>query len=313
MEEAITEDAPADAEAQEAKAERPLERTVEEADLGHSPSDRGVCYRVDNKYSESAEYKEESKGTNSRPSTKKSGGLERAISDIENKEEHLSAKRPAVLVEYIRESGENEDKDSVKREKTPNGSLAFIYHKNRETGEDEYLFEQTRLGCPGGNAGKIKLIGGGQEIGEASLETLIRELGEEFESHAANSILIKTLNRNPNKYTTVVDIVNGEVTLTDIYDIEVESKREWDIVKASGSAHDAGNFRVLTGGRTLSIDNQYFAFGWGDMIKEFIRHNSSSNKFSPFTYADSIIPKHAAMSLQLLSSKGYQQYMTLPK
>ena len=230
---------------------------------------------------------------------------------------------PSSIEDFVEGEFESENLDneyliskSPKEASEVQGSVAFIYHRDKETGAVEYLFEQKPDDyIPTAQRGKFSLIGGTRESGEESLETLIRELEEEFESKAAKSILIRILRNNPVFYVTKTDVDGKRIAVTDIYEIEVESKKDWEIIKMSKSSDDAGNFMVFSSKTALELDKEYYAFDYGWLIKGFIienenknpsysMHNTTENKmnlFKPTIYPDSIMVNNSLSNLYLLS------------
>lgn len=211
-------------------------------------------------------------------------GLENAIQSELNREEYKS----------------KNSKEQTEAERSVHGSLAFIYYTDPETGITEYLIEENKPDYPGGQGGKYRLIGGAREAGESSLKTLERELEEEFKSRDASSILIKILKKNQHKYGSIQDLIYGKISITHVYDINVESKTEWNKIRRSGSKHDAGTFRAIKDIKILELlhkNKLYFAFGpeHAEIIKEFIWDNyltrlnqNHYNKVCATAYSDKI-------------------------
>lgn len=161
--------------------------------------------------------------------------------------------------------------ESYEEEDSRDGALAFVFYRNKKTGEVEYLFEQPK--GQGENAGRIKLIGGHKKVRESNLEAMLREAGEEVEAPAIDVLLKGAFEY----YMPMTDVVNKEITITSIYMREIESEADWEIMKTAREKHDAGNFRIFTDSALLNLDNRYFAYGWADMIKGVIRLNSGES------------------------------------
>ena len=215
----VAEEAP-EAEAEEPEAERPLERIVEEADVEHSPTDRKEYSRIGNKYSKSIEYKEKSKETNSKPSAKKSGGLERALENaqavgnehgIDSNEVFSSilAKRP--LAYYISDS-EGSD-DEIKRKKdsydTRDGIQYIPITQNPETGEIYFSVEVKTAKYRDPKAiGKFAFHGETAQVGENNhLDVAVRGIVEE--NPKSYHILLKAWRENGQVYDRVKTYDDG--------------------------------------------------------------------------------------------------------
>ena len=162
-------------------------------------------------------------------------------------------------------------------ERTNDGAVALIYYQDERTGKVEMLFEQRPANDS--EAGKLSLIGGAVDIvdgrREGSLETLMRELDEEISdaSPRAKSIIRNTLNATRDLYAVVSDDVGGETAFTYVYKIQIQSAREWDIVKRAYLADDAGNARVLSARNLESFAKKDFAFSFGETILQFVSKN----------------------------------------
>jgi len=178
-------------------------------------------------------------------------------------------------LEELVDDTDNFSSEASKVERSPHGSVAFIYYRDPKTGITEYLFEQNKEDYALlEERGKIRLIGGARDyIGgrlEGSLEALVRELGqEEFKNPVAGNKLTKDKSKI-HFITRVSNEVNRQIAYTDIYAIEVKSKSDWNIIKTSDSSRDTGIFRVFTDKTALKLDDRYYAFGSADVIKNFI-------------------------------------------
>ena len=117
---------------------------------------------------------------------------------------------------------------------------------------------------------KLRPIGGSVKHKESSIETLIREFEEEIENEEAKRILIKSLRENGKYYVTLRDVVGGKLYETDLYLVNVSSKREWEIVKSSRLTDDAGFVRILPFKDVLDKPDEDFAFG-SKTIKDVVR------------------------------------------
>ena len=163
-------------------------------------------------------------------------------------------------------------------ERTNDGAVALIYYKDEATGKIEVLFEQRPANES--EAGKLSLIGGAIDIvdgrREGGLETLMRELDEEIseESSKAKSIIRNTLDATRDLYTLVLDNVGGETAITYVYKIQINSAKEWDIVKRTCLANDAGTARVLSAKDFGQFTKKDFAFSFGETVLEFISNNN---------------------------------------
>ena len=186
------------------------------------------------------------------------------------------------IAEYLAKKGTIKPKESTKVERSPHGVVAFICYTDPHTRKTYYQLEQNKKGYfPSKEEGKLRLIGGARDyidgidgIIETSFEALERELKEEFKQ-VASDILVEALYENGEKYTTVEDRVNGKVAYTDIYLIELESKKDWEAVAKSGPK-DAGIFRVFDDVTVLNTPIQYFGISSGNLIKGFVIENMIS-------------------------------------
>ncbi|MBI2647454.1 NUDIX hydrolase [Candidatus Woesearchaeota archaeon] len=172
------------------------------------------------------------------------------------------------LARYVFANGNEQQEQGVD---TKNGSVAIIYHVDEKTGEMYVLFEQKPHDYSIKDwRGKFQFPGGTIKTLESSLHTLKREIGEEFDSRIAASILINILDSTRDKYTTIYEMVNGNVTYTDIWVAEVKSKNDVEIIKTSRSSHDAGMFRFIPARLIFYLDDSYFVNAQGRVIKAFI-------------------------------------------
>ena len=207
----------------------------------------------------------------------------------DNPEEYVLHKlEEGKIAEYLAKKGTIKPKESTKVERSRHGVVAVIYYTDSETGITYYLLEQNKIDyIPREEAGKIRPIGGARDYIngrlEGSLEALAREFGEEFKSSVAANAVIKALYESGEKYTTVEDIVNGKVAYTDVYIIELKSKKDWRAVEKSGSRGDTGIFRGFDRETTLSLPNQYYASGSADFIKNFVYQNIVTHKNNMLT------------------------------
>ena len=238
------------------------------------------------------------------------------------------------LIGTLRKESAEKSSPEDRDDDTIDGAVAIIYNKRKgefvlEVKPDDYGIPEFR--------GKIALIGGTTKIGESSPETLVRELREEDPD--SYKILLKALKENGYLYDVLRAYVDGRSSHTYVYAVEIKDEQEWAAIKSSKLAHDAGHKVVLSIEEVINNTKKNdWAFTHGDVIKQFIAQNwvtipnqspygdfymkksSTSqqqnrsfeigNKFSPFTYADSIIPKHSGLSMQILNSKDSQQYKT---
>ncbi len=242
-------------------------------------------------------------GAKSRITTR--SGLEKTVSELQaNRKENddpknLKAKllqNSAINVDVGYRNSSEEDEDTL------NGAVAIIYHQDKK-GNLEFLFEEKPVDYPVPEArGKLSFVGGVIQIRESSLEALVRELTEEIEEPVA-TILLKALSKNVNTYRRLPYEYKGRAGYTDIYVIQVEQETDWNAVKWAAFKHDAGFPRVLTHNDVIERSKD-FAFGYGEIAREFVKNNLKSNelKFTPFVYADSI---NKACTQVVFSLKNY--------
>lgn len=249
-------------------------------------------------------YKSNAKEVFSRNSLKRSD-LEGKISNWrkearelgKDETEYVSLKLAQRPIFYSGNS--DEERESEQGEDTPNGVLAFIYHRNTETGELELLFEQIKPDYyQTQNRGKIKPFGGFlKTTDKSSVDGFVREAWEEFEAPAAQ-IIIKAAINDGKHYARKYYKEGGISGYTDILEIEIKSNVGWEIAKNAITKHDAGRPIVLTDSIAHQLNDEYYAFGYGPFIKEFISEKlgikdpSPYIKFIPFTYKDSFIPNY---------------------
>ena len=194
----------------------------------------------------------------------------------------ISSQKKSGLEERLKEDS---DKEKPERKRSSHGSVAFIHYTYPETGVIEYLVEENKPDYQGQD-GLYRLIGGARDFIngrlEGSLKAIKREFQEEFKSSEASSIVIRLLENDPRKIDSIIEIVDGKIAITDVYEIKVESKMEWDKIKSSGSKGDAGIFRAVRYNKLLELDDRYFAFNSGNLIKELV-YNGTVEKVSDFS------------------------------
>ena len=186
--------------------------------------------------SESADSADESPERSYRDNSKKtatvkkerSGGLEKAVSELNEGGSTDRQKTELFLnlsgyIEATHSADSDEDND------TQNGAVAIIYHKDKKTGELEFLFEEKPLDYPVPEAGgKLSLVGGAIQRKEKSIDALVRELSEELEEPAA-SIVIKSLDKY-SFYQKLAFEYKGIKGYTDIYVIEIKQEYMYPVV-----------------------------------------------------------------------------------
>ena len=209
---------------------------------------------------------------------------------------------------------DSDEKGSSKKE-TDNGVVAIIY--NRETGE--IAFEQKPSNHPDSSVhGKLQPFGGHIEEDETSLEALIRELGEE----AAHSVplLVRAVKERGYKYYMQTAVFGGKVVYTDYWVVPLTNS-EWMRFVDGGTTAEAGPLRTLTSWQALSLDNRYYAYGSGPIVKEFIVENIGAktpytlikaSSFAPFAYHDSVIAYYKSGQINLNLSQNSTFLRTNP-
>lgn len=211
--------------------------------------------------------------------------------------EHVSFELARHPIFYFGNS--DREKESEQGKDTTNGVLAFIYHRNPETGKLEFLFEQVKPDYYSTRErGKIKPFGGFlKTTDKSSLEGFVREVLEEFEPPASQVIINAARNNGENYDRNYYK--EGKISgYTDILKIEIKSNVGWNIVKRAITKHDAGIPRVFADSVAHGLNDEYYAFGYGPIIKEFIREELGTKnpppyiKFTPSTYRDSFIPTY---------------------
>ena len=289
----VAEEAP-EAEAEEPESERPLEREIEDADVEQSPMDRKIYSRIDNKYSKSIEYKKASKESSSKKFSAKSSGLERVIDDSSSKDE----------TRKIHDSSD--------------GGHVIPYHRDPKTGKVYLAFEIKPPGYkPAKYAGIPSLYGGALKIGEPPNEGLSRELMEEDPAH---KIVIEALNETRWKIAEITKNFDGVPSTFYIWAAEIKDPIKWAQYVSSKSIEGDKVIKSLE--EISGMANSDFAWVFGPVVKEVAGILSDSypkisayslgkeNKFMSKIYADSIVPKHADLSMQILNSKDSKQYKT---
>jgi|GEM_PF-5557340 8-oxo-dGTP pyrophosphatase MutT (NUDIX family) len=214
----------------------------------------------------------------------------RAIKAGSNRREYQSAKLCCSLA--AAETGHSAYYDE---DDTRDGAVGIIYHKDKETGNLEFLFEEKPFDYPVPEArGRLSFVGGAIKRGETSLEALVRELKEEIEEPFA-SIVLESLRTDGNFYQRLPYEYKGTRGYTDIYTMEIKQEDNWNVVRWAAFQHDAGSPKILTH-RNMRADD--FAFGYGEIAQRFASDafNSGSRVFAPFMYADSIHPASNALS-----------------
>ncbi len=284
------EETPAETEGQ-AEPERPLERAVEEAEVEHSPTDRGRYSGIGNKYSKSAEYKKESKETTSKPSAKISGGLEKVLADAEafgsehgiDSNEILSsilAKRTLYTASGEEESAKKSVPGYEKREipDSLDGVHAIIAFNHPETGELYFSFEKKPSTYPIARyANTLSLYGGSLGVGEPPNEGLGREIMEE--DRVSYKIIIKALNETRWKVAEVKKDIDGVPSTTHVWLAYIKDPAEVRAYMSSKTLE--GKKTHLSLSEMIKTKDSDFAFGFGPIVKHagIILANSSYSNY----------------------------------
>ena len=259
MEEAAVEDAPTEAEAQE---ERPLERKVEEADVERSSTDRERYSKIGGKYPKSVQYKKETKETDSKPSAKKSMGLERALENAN-----------AIGSEHGIDSNEVLSSILAKRmlyegRKIPDSSdgvHAIIAIDDPDTGELCFAFEKKPYDYPITKyANTLSLYGGSLGVGEPPKEGLAREMFEEDKN--SHKIVIKALNETRWKVDELKKDIDGVPSSTHVWLAYI--KDPVDVRNYMSSKTAEGEKTILSLTEVLKTKYSDFAFGFGPVVKD---------------------------------------------
>ncbi len=245
--------------------ESAVEACENETDITEGYDGRIIAldYSGDDNYQERrTETEESNKKENHKPLSGKTKNKSIELSDIMGSS--------ARFAEYYSEHGKEEAHNG---KGTNKASAAIIY--NKETGE--FYFELKPLTyslAPG----KLALVGGKVEhFDKDSLAALIREIGEEVVNKKAQEILIGKVNQLGSHYHTIVEVVHGVKYETDIFLINVDSVKEWNIVKNSSLAE--GQSQVLTWQETQRRFGD-FAFNYDEPLRKLINELNRSNLHS---------------------------------
>ena len=179
---------------------------------------------------------------------------------------------PAKSVWYHKSGVSEEETRPDEKEDTKRGAAAIIY--NKETGE--FYFELKPLKYPIKEArGKYALVGGKVEhTDKTSLDALIREIREEVVDKKAQEILIGKLTNLDTYYHTIVEFVSGVKYETDIYKINVDSYKEWNIVRNSSLAEGQKQVIAIQDLRNRLGD---FAFKYEEALEKLFNEEYGTN------------------------------------
>lgn len=288
-----------------------LEELAEDANQESSEIEDRASKKEYSNSSTDEKYETDRKKDSKKPASKRVSSerseLERKISDLKGEAKKLGVDESGYVSSYLAKHPIWHNKTKIlnskseKEEETINGAVALLHYYNEDTGEVELLVEQKPVDFPDKSVvGKFTLFGGHKRKGERSIDTLVRELGEELPEPTA-SIVIDHLRKNCYYYTTLHFSENGQLGHTDVYAIKIESKADWEIVKLTHTQHDAGNARVLTWRQAFKF-NDYFAYNYGSTVKEFIMGKLDKNYLGGVTQ----IPKNVLLSFPQYIPKNYQ-------
>jgi len=330
MEEAIAEDVPADAEAREAsQAEAPLEERIEADSVESRLTGREIyqSQASEDRYAKTVEYKRASKETASKRISANKSGLERAVADSKSIAEEFGVDQSEVLSAMLAQrarwyAANSEESASAKSERnydTYDGVTFLLFHQDPETGKVYFSLEIKTETYPYVEArGKLALHGETGKVGESFLETAVRGFKEE--NPDAYPILFKALRENGKVYDRVKTYVDGVPSETTFIRVELEDPKEWAAYKPTKNTE--GPKLIMSLDEFFETKKSDWAFEHYDMLRGFIEKNwdrfsirpqystETKNKFVPFTYDSSILPKHSGLSTSILNSIDNQQYKT---
>lgn len=306
MGEAITEDAAADAETREAsKIDAPLEERIEKENTAESiPIDReGYQPEGRGRYAKTVEYKRASKKPASKKSLGKSG-LERAVEDSKAIAKEFGVDTTETLSAMFTKSSWrplNSNEDSMPNERKRNGDnydtydgvTYLIFHQDPETGEVYLSVEVKTASYKIAEArGKLALHGETGKVGENFLDNAVRGLKEE--NPDSYPILLKALRENRCIYHGPIKHIDGVPSETTFICLQVEDNEEWN--KYLADKNPEAPKVIMSLSEFSKTNKRDWAFDHYDFISGFK------------DYADSIIPKHADLSMRLSSPNNSRQY-----
>ena len=319
-------EATADEASEAPQAERPLEKTIE-TDFEDRPVD-GRNYQSqtgERRYSKAVEYKRASRETASKKPSSNKSGLERAVADskVIADESGITEVLSTILAQHWRWPDANSKQESASAESesvydTYDGVTFLLFHQDPRTGEVYFSLETKSASYRYVEArGKLALHGETGKVGEFNmLEVAARGLKEE--NPDAYPILLKALRENGRVYDTVKTYVDGVPSETTWIRVEVKDPQEWNNYALAKNIE--GPKVIMSLDEIFGTKKRDWAFNHYDILMGFIEKNwdrfnirpqystGTENNFVPFTYADSILPKHSGLSMQLLNSNSNIQY-----